>query len=241
MAGLMYFLPGASIAKLRSGEDLVHNELNSPELAGVLADVRGSGETSFFECNSSKAPGGKGGVLIVPFEAGEPGKQVGYFPESQVWQQTALGSFWIGHSRNEPVRADHLRRRTPLVNGYDVELAGQVWHVPMVRRPPNVTALPREMEFDGAGNLVFRLSPTHQRLWDELGRFVETLYGDRPHSDDDERDWATLAIDVLAVNYRVGRSTQNVLHLVNSDTYQQVLNMAVDVPFYEAQMQKKSE
>jgi hypothetical protein len=241
MRGLFYFVPGGSLAKCRAGESLVHGALPG-ELRAILADVRGTQDLSFFEPNSP-GPGGQAGLLLFPFGVnGEAAREIGLYPERQTWKQSPCGTFWIGFANAELPTPEGLRRRTKLFEGHDVELNGQTWHVPVVRRPPNVTSLPREMEFDAAGNLTYALAGVHQQLWDRLGNYVETIYGPREYSPDDDREWVPLAIDVLAINYRVGRTTQNVLHLVNSDTYQQVLNAAVDVQHFLAIVeQKKSE
>ena len=70
MAGLMYFLPGASIAKVRRGDDLVHAELGSADLASILADVRGSGETSFFDFAGSNANIGRTSGAVCGMKIG---------------------------------------------------------------------------------------------------------------------------------------------------------------------------
>jgi hypothetical protein len=239
MAGLLYFLPGAALSKIRRGDDLVLAALESPALADILADVRGAEDCAFSEIQGV-GPGKQSGVLIVPFDGqGQPPADIGYYPARQAWSLSACELYWVGIAEQSPPKPADLARRNQ-IEGYEVELHRQFWNVPIVRRWPNATALPRQIEFDAAGGLISKLSEKHQRLFDGLGRYCESIFGNREPSDDDEREWFTLALDCLAVNYRIGQSTQNLLHMLDSDNYNDVLAKAADVPFFEQTLQKKS-
>lgn len=237
MSNFCYFLPNVYAAQLAPGQRLVRSLLEERGLADLLADVdiphAGLADLAHV------GPGSKlCGCVLAPHTAAGDVPRLGYFPELQDWTPSIGGEqqYWLGRDRDQPTTPDSLRRRRPLVRGYDVTLGdGQVWHVPVVRRPTGTTRLPCHLKMTPAG-LEEVVKAEYRALFDDFepvatvfweGGTIQRLVG------------CDVALRALAVNYRLGWDEQNALALLDGDNWLEVLKLAVDLPLFDDALQKK--
>ncbi|MBL9125834.1 MAG: hypothetical protein JNG90_19490 [Planctomycetaceae bacterium] len=242
MAGVMYFLPDVYTAQLVRGREISRALLASRGLDEVLADRRTIDLTSVFDL-TRRGPGDRCGAMLVPLpNSGEAPARMMYEPEFQEWQPGwDPQQLWLGRDRSEAVTPGGLAR-TQQFRGYDVELAdGQVWHVPIVRRPGGSTELPRAIRFGAPGMMELSIEQQYQALWHDLLPALEFLCSEGGRVE--LEPLVSLAIRVLGVNYRFGLQEQNLLQLVDTTNWQRILEAAIDWPLVEekiAELQKKT-
>jgi hypothetical protein len=184
-------------------------------------------------------PGKLCGCLLAPHTADGDVGRLGFFPDAQDWQPTIRGeqACWIGRDRDQATTPQSLRRRRPLVRGYDVELAdGQLWHVPVVRSPGDGTNLPCHLVMT-AGGLEERVKQEYAALFDDFEPVAKVFFlgGTLPRP-----AGCDLARRALAVNYRLGWDELNRLALLDSENWKEILRAAVNVPLWEDSVQKKT-
>ena|GEM_PF-1446564 len=251
MAPPIYFLPHLTRDELAPGEQLNREVLARFGLDAALADcddVRR--DCAMFEL-SGASPGGLPGCLLmaVPVDGSLP-HRVGYYPIEkggrQQWQQMVAGEkpVWVGTDPDQPpTPADLVRRKT--VEGYRLDLAGGRWIVPVIRDPLGHSGLPARWTYQG-DQVVEKIRDEYQALWDDHAEIAAKFYEPTgPPGIEMDRTAATEAcLRVLAVNYRVGRIEQDLLGLVDSETWLTILGASVDLPlfgelFAEVQEKKK--
>jgi len=251
MAPPIYFLPHLTRDELAPGERLSHEALRPFGLDHTLADcddVRR--DCAMFEL-SGAGPGNLPGCLLMamPVDGTAP-HRIGYYPKSkggsQEWQQIAAGEkpVWVCVDPDHPpTPADLVRRKT--VEGYQLDLAGGRWIVPVVRNPIGGSGLPAKWAYQG-DDVVERIRDEYTALWDAHAEIAALFYEPTgPPGLEMDRTAATEAcLRVLAINYRVGRVEQNLLGLVDSESWIAILGASVDLPlfntlFAEVQDKKK--
>lgn len=246
MAPPIYFFPRLRAEQLAPGGRLARSVLDARGLGATLADVEAAGQCSIFDAITS-GPGGSSGTFLAALPvSGDAPPRIGYFPEWQEWQAFS-NDLWIGRDKEHPPTPEDLRRKTAMVPGYAVELAGQRWEVPVLRDPRGGTGLPSTFFVESDGRVTDRVRDTHRPLFDRFAAVVD-LFGnpDGPYPLALPRAEALdLCLAALAVNYRIGRPEQNLLGLVGSETWDTILALAVDWPTYrdlyqEIERQKKT-
>jgi hypothetical protein len=197
-----------------------------------------------------RGPDGGPGVVVsaLAVHGGQPPRRLGYFPSdpSIQWTQVHAG-LWMAIDKHYPPTPADLARRTRFP-GVGVTLGdGQAWEVPVLRRiDSGEPCLPRDMFWDGAGDFVLTLQRRYEDLWRMVERVVDLYF--RPESPGfgsiELEQALTIALAVLSLNYRLGPAEQQVLRLVNSVNWQEVLGAMVEMPkflaFVQADAEKKS-
>lgn len=241
MAGLMYFLPDLYTQHIVRGGELSHALLEKRGVAEVLADRLTTDLTSVFDLRI-RGPGGYCGAMIVPLpNCGTAPPRLTYEPTMQDWSPGwDEKQLWIGVDQSaRPTPADLVRRER--TTGYDVELAdGQLWHVPVIRRPGGSTNLPRTIRFGPEERMAMQIERRYEAIWNDMAPALELLCGEG--GEVEVEPFVKLAIRVLGVNYRYGLQEQNVLQLVSSTSWQAILEAAIDWPLVEtkiAELEKK--
>lgn len=248
MAAFLYFFEKVNRAQLAPAGELSRSLLAARGLDDVLADVhKVPADAALIEL-SGAGPGGAGGVILVPHPVGgQESARVGYFPKFQAWEQAAEG-LWIGRDREHPPMPEDLARRRQLP-GYRVELAGGRWQIPVIRNHAGGTQLGQEWICTPGGGVETRIKAEYRKLWDDFAAVVDLFF-----DPEDPSPAGVFRMDVpeamghclaaLGLNYRLGRYEQNVLHLVDDETWSQILAAAVDIHtfwdvFADVQQSKK--
>lgn len=242
MAQPIYFLPHLRKAAADSAP-LRKSVLKERGLADIFSDL--PLEQQPIAELPGRGPGGLPGCLLCyQTPAGDVPRRWGYYPAEQSWTPVGDGSLlWIGLDSAEPVKPEEIARPRP-VRGYSLELAGQTWTIPVIRRPPDAefqTLLPRAFTRNAAGQQVETVRSAYQHYWDDFRAAAEWCYGGMEPGAFDQDQAVDLAIRALGINYRFGWEEQNVLQVVDSDNYLLILAAAVDLPTFEASIdpQKK--
>jgi hypothetical protein len=176
--------------------------------------------------------------------------RLGYYPEFQEWTEFSGtgGPVWVGLDREHPVTAADLARCKQF-NGHAIELAGQQWTVPILRDPLGGTALPRDWMVGEDGQVSEKIKASYVELWDGFASVVDLFYSpDDPSPAGafrlDRSEAMRRCLQVLGLNYRVGRFEQNLLNIIDADNWSSVLAAAVDLwtfwEVYRQSQEKKS-
>lgn len=248
MAPPIYYLTGVTKGQLAPGGKLARAILESRGLGRTFCDVDTiEQDVTLFEV-AGHGPGGKAGCVFCGLPAsGEAPKRVGYYPAEQTWTQVE-DDLWYGVDPDDPPTPKDLERKR-MVPGYWIELAGAEWQIPVIRRPDGGTALPRDWIVEKDGAVTEQIRDAYRALWEEFVSVVDLFF----NADDPSpagtfqlpaADAVRYSLDALALNYRVDRIEQNMLHLVDADNWAAILGATVDLTtffevFQQAQGKKK--
>jgi len=247
MACLQYFLPGVMASDLASGGQLNRPLLEERGLGSIFADITRPADCPHFELAGSGGPGGKPGVIIYALPGhGNPPRRTGYFADDKNFEWSPVGDgskLWICIDRAFPPAPVDLPRRQ-MIEGHAVKLDdGNEWIVPVIRRWGGGTRLPRSFSYDSAGKLLQAVKPGYQAYWERSAAVSDFVYANGSV----ELQWAVdTCLDLLGLNYRLGRNEQTVLGLVGSENWRDILRAAVDYPtalqvLEEERLKKKAE
>ena len=235
MAAPLYFFAKTARSQLAPGGAISAALLaRYGDLARTLADLTDLRRDASLAELTGPGPGGQSGCLLcaLPVDQ-EPPPRLHYAPDFQTWKPIGDGSLWVGVDNEHPIVAADLRRKKTF-QGYEVELAGQQWTVPVIRDPEGGTGLPRDFIYGDGGHVEQRIKAAYLSVWEKFSRAVWLFF-------DPEGPWplrmdlaegTDLCLEALALNYRVGRIEQNLLGLIDSETWYMVLAAAVDYPTY---------
>ncbi|HEX4793721.1 MAG TPA: hypothetical protein VH370_08020 [Humisphaera sp.] len=186
---------------------------------------------SAVECTrDSNGPGGHGGVTTsIDFSGGR------YRPEKQTWIAGPDGKWWVGYINDERPGPDELARKK-MYPGHAVELLdGNEWIIPtaLALVPTVQITLPAIYGMQD-GRIVSKIHPRYRRLCERaFDAWLEWTGSKEPSKNDDE--WIALAIDALAVNYRVGPTeVAGLLNLIGSDEVLAIIRALLDINAVQA-------
>lgn len=224
MPAPLYFLSDVTRAQLSPRGALSRGLLADFGLTEIFADVRRVDELHPAEV-APKGPDGRPGLLISATSADQATL---YRPTRQTWRRLT-DRLWIGLELGPPPGPTDLAR-PKLLEGYAVELAdGQLYQVPLLRRPDGRTSLPRRLGWDDEGQFEARIAPQYETLWEASAQVHDLVF----HGGNYDLEWAVdFCLRALALNYRVDRHLQNVLGLLDSDAVPRVFDAVVDLPWY---------
>ena len=224
---IAYFLPRAHPEAVIDQSRFRGDYLAEVGLEHVLAETReGDWSVQPLAAGPGEAPG-----LLVQHLASQP---LGYHAARQRWRKE--GRFWIGACG--AIRPEHLARPRQ-AGGYAIELNGETWQVPILRRPDGSSELPQAVGWE-EGTYVERVADRYRQLWDDSAEicdwfatgFAGVGRGEHPRILD-------FAVRCLGVNYRYGRAEQNLIGAIDSSNWASVLMAAVDWPAVLAALEKK--
>jgi len=234
MAGLLYFIPDRT--------ELKKDELESFGLAGVF-----HGRELAARHTLHGPTGGPGIVFRTQAPQGVHWPTLGCWPPGtdrpEADQRWSEGDpLWVGHYVCEPPTPDDLAR-DELVRGYRVPLAdGQRWAVPLARKFPEGTALPQAVYLDKQGAVICEPLPKYAQFTQHVDAFWQALAEHGESTEDlDPDQWFDLAVEALAVNYRLGRSEVSHLGLLTTENIWLLLLVMVDAPARAAAAEEQGE
>lgn len=241
MAGFLYFIEQA-------GQAVDGNAIAAAGLAYAM-------DAALQKRQALAGPGGQPGVVIAAGEV--PVEECGFFPERQTWRRKSPG-VWAGWAKDRLPGPASLRRRETL-GGHEVELLdGNRWLVPVARKWIEedgelrwTAAVPRRATLDDEGRwvegpVVGRFAPLWAlaERWEasKLAAFVARKTGEEMPT----RlvfDFAGLmesAVEVLAVNYRIGPVEADVLGILGVESAIAILDALIDMPTRLAWIKKNA-
>lgn len=237
MAGFLYYLSG-------------RNNLPVREIAQLGLDHALDRK---FESNPvTMGPDGKPGLVLA---ATGSVPALGYWPESQTWAVGPGKSWWLGTiNEHEPKPADLARRQ--MLDSEGLVLAdGRSWLVPIARRftEPRPDAwdapfrfainLPELIDLNDAGEWrIGSVVDQYRPLWSLACDWAALRQGDAGEELAERlngRGRASAAVQVLAVNYRLGPCEVARLKLLTREHCEQILDYLIDQPSYELLVKKK--
>lgn len=227
MAAPIYFLPQLHLQDLRDGARFRASIVEQRRLTHVLGDVVDLQAECAITDLRGAGPGGQSGLLVTRLGDGGRGlpERFGFYPDFQEWHDA--GEFWIGLDREQRPEPEDLLRRRPRVGDWSVELSdGKHWVVPVVRRPDGSSELPHSVGWR-RGAFVEQIRRDYAAIWERTARVVEWFTGDGP-TRHDYAEAATIAVEVLAINYRLSEAEVTALDLLDTTNLWTVLMSAID-------------
>ena len=220
MAGPIYYFPGAPGTSI--SDALMKEKVNAAGLGGVIGDA------TLFPAivTDGNGPDGKGGLavhVVLPKE--HPGKvpNTGYYPDDQTWIHVEPRGYWLGLQKSSLPGPSDLQRNGHLLQDYEIKLGdGHQWAV-MALYPFNEGSIPRVGKQNANWEWEWQ---THPRFDDLIKRYEKVFMG----GEDSMGGWADLAVDTLAVNYRVDKHLAMVLGLFEYEHCTRILEMGMDTP-----------
>lgn len=230
MGVFLYYLPGVTHAAATL------ERLRASPLAGPLRDCLETSTTYQqrlqFRGVHAHGPDQGSGVIVAPVPPVESTQPIGVHPERQSWQQR--GEFWIGTDRHDPPRAIDLARPRQF-GGYERQLGGDVWTVPIVRRKITQCLLPSVLSQTPDGQFAMRCRAEWEEAWDISGEIWDQIV--HPERRFPLARALTICAAMLGINYRVAVPELSILETIDSDNFQLVYEAVVDWPLITAEMQ----
>jgi len=231
MSGLLYFLPGRRAATATA------------IAAAGLSDV----VEHFAQREALTGPGGESGLVIAPACPDGKAAQCGYFPASQHWVAATCGRYWIGRETDNPPLPEDLQR-PEMVAGHLVALEdGNEWLIPVARHFAQGTALPQALLLGPDGQLVAEALPRFAKLSSHAERAFDDFCRAAGSPNDAEGEpltiaeiWA-IAIEALALNYRISAEEVSFLHLLTTQNTLRIAEALIDWPTAEAAIAANAE
>lgn len=223
----LYFLPGLFRDQIITQDNrLCPDILRARGLAETFADVR-AGEFIVTHVEGGGPNKQVGSVLAYHTTAGKLPELSGYNPHQQTWQMVS-DYLWIGVANDHPPTPADLRRHRQY-DGYAIDINGEKWQVPIVRRVDDSTELPRDCYFDH-GKLVEPIKEAYRKYWEESKEVAHWFFAEGLEGSFTRARGLCLAVDALSLNYRFSMDEQNALHVIDVESLLAVLMASVDVP-----------
>jgi hypothetical protein len=225
MAPPLYFFAKTQAARLAPAGKLARSLLASRGLDQVLADVEGPEHCVVDEIMGA-GPGGQSGTILSAMPvAGPVPVRIGYYPEFQTWQEVGE-NLWMGLDKEYPPTPEDLARRAQF-DGYRIN----GWLVPVLRDPKGGTHLPSRWRYQG-DEVVEEVRLEYLGLWQRWAEVAGLFFdADAPEAETMPLTRRVdLCLEVLGLNYRVGRFEQNLLDVVEPDNWISILMASVDLP-----------
>lgn len=237
MAGFLYFIPRTDGRQTLENADL--------EAAGLGYATTAAGVDCQFLPAGRFAPAPDlAGVLVSPQAPGAPPPRLE--PDKQLWRKGPKGRYWVGMAADaRPAPADLQRSRVYDGNGVKL-LDGHEWIVPRALAvvPGRDMTLPRMLGLADDGETpIYTVHPRFADLCDRTLRWWLDFTGETEKSGGKPMtngELIALAIDSLAVNYRVGKvEVLGLLQLWSEDEYGLVARALIDADALMEYAEKK--
>lgn len=214
--------------------------LPTPKQAIEPADLKAAGLSYAHEdgvgVHSRRTTSGPEGQVGLIFALGTDlrTQDLAYKPEEQIWRRIPGGDAWAGIWKDrKPGPLDLVRKR--VYGNQTVRLLdGNEWIVPRCyafrARPDRTDSLPRVFDLDENGELVGKIHPDYDALFDKGMRSYLHYIGALKESDAmTVAEVTDNAVDALAVNYRLGRTEAiALLGLLGTDEIWLVMRAMID-------------
>lgn len=175
--------------------------------------------------------GGSGAIVAAQPVVDVPTQKTGYYPEVQEWRK--VGDRYIGYQKDMVPGPESLRRHN-LIEGYDVELSDKhIWHVPLIR-PYDTTikdfacGLPVVFGVDENGDRQIEVVKKYESVWRTTAAMLGYYYNKDESSLNSRFD---AAVEILAVNYRIGMVEAGILQLFDTQTIEETVKASLDWEF----------
>lgn len=227
MAQPLYFLPGLDTSALVVNGKLSRDVLRERGIADVFADVitcPGDGGAS----NISKGPDNRSGCILY-YGRGSDGNAPqlsGYHPHGQTWHRINDG-LYIGLANDSPPTPEDMRRKKQ-IPGIAWELNGADWLIPIIRRYDGSTELPRAMVWGADGAIQEPVRAEYMDRWEKASEIADWLFAGTWRDEYKGRALAYCVEMGLGINYRFGRNEQNLLRVIDVESFLVVLAALVD-------------
>jgi hypothetical protein len=224
---LVYYVPGLTDARRGAIEERCLGHIFDPEPFP-------------FSYLGANGPDGSNGLLVA---AGE-GKGVGKAVHTHEWRKApGERDWWIGVAGETPPQA--LARKEQIA-GHEVELGdGRRWIVPVARTFGLGTRLPQRLVLGPDGE-TWEGEPLERyaKISAKAERIERACLGDL--GDDEEPvhvmgEGATVAVEALALNYRIGPVEASALGLLTEPVVFRVLWAFIDGPTLDAVVKEREE
>ena len=132
--------------------------------------------------------------------------------------------------------------RDEIIDGYAVALGGgdikNEWIVPLARIWPEGTKIPATMGYGPDGDFVTEPVERYRPLCKKAERIFDAVAAGHgliePADDlveiDDGKEGFDLAVEILAVNYRIGAAEVSAMALIDTDNLHMIIGCLVDLP-----------
>ncbi len=239
MAPPIYFFPNEPLSTV------VQDDRPGPVFARLgldrtFTDVVSTQRQCWVEQPTTGAgPGGHPGTFFCALQTARPRPaRLGYYPEHQEWREFHApgGAFWAASDRGDRIAPEDLARSISLAGDcYVCQLPSGRWRVPVIRDPDGGTGLPCDWPVDLAtGRVVPAIKAAYRETWDLYGEVVDHFFDpDKPASTLGRTDPAAAirwCLAALAIHYRVGLVEQNLMGIVDAETWFTIASSAVDLP-----------
>jgi hypothetical protein len=194
----------------------------------------------------ANGPGGSQGCILCDKSAADI---AGYYSDRQEWRKIN-DSLWIGWEQSTPPTAESLQRERMLA-GHHVKINNNVYIVPATKRfnfdsgsPLWYDTLPKKMTYLESRWQYAEVIDRYRRLWDIGATWWDQVYNAAGLSEHELLTFpqaAELAIEALSFNYRIWHDELSMLGVIDENVVTEVLHAVIDVPTYDAWVQKKSE
>ena len=220
MTGFLYFIPEKASAD--------HSILVD---AGITA-MDGNETIAVRQVDSG--PNNHPGVIIICQNQGSTLKTArhGFYRDDQQWIECESGQFWLGYEVAKKPSPDDLIRAQP-IEGHQVDLGDDnQWLIPIARQFPNGTRLPQSIKCGVDGSMVFEAIEKYAGITADADLLFETF---TQGADIDDAEFVRIAIDCLAINYRVSKYEASALSLLSTTNINQLTGALIDMPSIKAE------
>ncbi len=183
---------------------------------------------------TTKGPGNVSGILCAVNGPGDPPPM--YHPDRQTWRQGPGAKFWIGLDNDAKPGPDDLARPR-IISGEHVKLRdGNEWTVPICFSFLRGMTLPRTLVL-GEDCQTWKLATLPEFL--KLCKDAEMVWEAYRNPDANgeitigEMQAPRIAVDALAVNYRIGALEVSMLGLLSNVEMWDILEAMIDKPNLE--------
>jgi len=214
---IYYYLPGQ--------QDARHDAI----LAAGLAHAFDSEPFPFAHVATQRGPDGGAGLLVAPGE--NDGLALSRASADLCWQQAPGRAWWIGI---EGETLPESLARNEQIDGHHVRLGdGQKWLVPVARSMARGSMLPTSLVLGPEGEVVREALPKFAQISAKAGRVERIFFGQIEGDESEDMDLDegfAIAVEALAVNYRIGPVEASTLRLLTDPVATSILRALVDVP-----------
>ena len=207
MSGFFYYLPGVEADQFKTDGEIDKVWLTGVGL-GHLYDVDIWGRDLVGSTVRANGPDGGSGICLYcrPVNPPRDERVTQFKPEKQTWRKGIGGDFWVGLVSEDPPTPECLARSEQFSGATIRDTSKRVWQIPVARLPDEPFGfLPTSFTFDDEGELIPQVRGDCERLWEIGGRFFELFQTGRIAEIDDS-EAIGLVMEVLAMNYRIGKS-----------------------------------